>query len=136
MNRMKASAPRSRVALLAGVSALLALSACGDHSGANGDQPVSNTTGTEFALYALSRGRGVPAPTRDAFEKASSFLEEARGRGDISSISKTRIGLEGETRLCVKAKDAATARELQRAVRSIADNVELFNVVEEPCSKK
>jgi hypothetical protein len=51
-------------------------------------------------------------------------------------MSKTRIGLEGETRLCVQAKDAAAARDLQQKVRSIAENVELFNVVEEPCSKK
>ena len=133
---MKASVYLSIFMLSLGISAMLALSACTEHSDANGDQPVADTAGAEFALYALSRGKGVPEPTRDAFEKANTYLEESKQRGEVLSLSKTRIGLEGETRLCVQAKDAAAARDLQQRVRSSAENVELFNVVEEPCSKK
>jgi hypothetical protein len=131
---MKASVYLSIFMLSLGISAMLSLSACGESPDASGDQPV--TAGSEFALYALSRGKGVPEPTRDAFEKANTYLEESKQRGEVLSLSKTRIGLEGETRLCVQAKDAAAARDLQQKVRSIAENVELFNVVEEPCSKK
>jgi len=126
----------SAILLSFGVSVLLVLSACGNSSDANGGQSVAGAAEAEFALYALSRGKGVPEPTRDALENANAFLEEARQRGDVLSLKKTRIGLEGETRICVQAKDAAAARELRRKVQSIAQNVELFNIVEEPCSKK
>ena len=119
-----------------GISAMLALGACSENPDASGDQPIEDPAGAEFALYALSRGKGVPEPTRDVFENANAYLEESRQRGEVLSLRKTRIGLEGETRLCVQAKDAAAARALQQEVRSIAGDVELFNVVEEPCSKK
>ncbi len=111
------------------------LGACGENPDMTGEQPVADKPGAEFALYALSRGKGVPEATRDAFDKANTFLEQSRQRGDVLSLTKTRIGLEGETRLCVQAKDAAAARALQEQVWSIAGEVELFNVVEEPCSK-
>lgn len=133
---MKASFYLSLFMLSLGIFAMLALGACSENPDASGDQPIADTAGAEFALYALSRGKGVPEPTRDAFEKANRYLEESRQRGEVLSLTKTRIGLEGETRLCVQAKDAAAARTLQEEVRSIADDVELFNVVEEPCSKK
>ena len=134
MNGMKASF--SLKLLSFGVSALLMLSACGNNSDANGEPPVADAAGGEFALSALSRGKGVPEPTREALENAIAFLEEARQRGDVMSLKRTRIGLEGETRICVQAKDATVARELRREVQSIAGDVELFNIVEEPCSKK
>ena len=136
MSSVKASLFLSLIVLTFGIFSLLALSACGESSTANGDKHVSETSGAEFALYALSRGKGVPEPTRGALEKANSLLEDARQRGEVLALSKTRIGLEGEMRLCVQAKDAAAARELQRKIRAIAENVELFNIVEEPCSKK
>ena len=135
-SRMKASFYFSLFMLSLGISAMLALSACSDNPDTSGDQPVADTAGAEFALYALSRGKGVPEATRDAFEKANAYLEESRQSGEVLSLRKTRIGLEGETRLCVQAKDAAAARALQEEVRAIARDVELFNIVEEPCSKK
>ena len=111
-----------------GASSLLLLSACGESSDANGDKHVSATSGAEFALYALSRGKGVPAPTRGAFEEAQSLLEDARQSGEVLALTKTRIGLEGEARLCVRARDADAARDLQRKIRAIADNVEGFYI--------
>ena len=126
----------SLILLTVCIPSLLALSACGESSTANGDKHVSETSGSEFALYALSRGKGVPEPTRGALENANSLLEDARQRGEVLALSKTRIGLEGEIRLCVQAKDAGAARDLQRKIRTIAEHVELFNIVEEPCSKK
>ena len=133
---MKASVYLSLIVLSLGVVAMLVLGACSDNPDANGEQPVADTAGSEFALYALSRGKGVPEPTRDALEKATSLLEDAKQDGDVLSLSKTRIGLDGETRLCVQAKDAASARALQEEVWSIAGDADLFDVVEEPCSAR
>ena len=135
-SRMKASFFLSFFVLSLGIFAMLALGACSENPDASGDQPVADTAGAEFALYMLSRGKGVPELTRDAFDKANAYLEESRQRGEVLSLNKTRIGLEGETRLCVQANDPAVARALQEEVWSIAGDVELFNVVEEPCSKK
>ncbi|MGH6628757.1 MAG: hypothetical protein ACREB3_03390, partial [Burkholderiales bacterium] len=118
------------------IFALATLSACGERSNADGEQRGPESSGAEFALYALSRGKGVPEPTRNALERAHTLLEDAKQRGEVVALKQTRIGLEGETRLCVEAKDSAAARKLQREVRAIAEKVELFNVVEEPCSKK
>jgi hypothetical protein len=124
------------IMLTVGVPSLLPLGACGESSDANGNKHVSEKAGAEFVLYALSRGKGVPEPTRDALEKANSLLEDARRRGEVLALSRMRIGLEGETRLCVQARDAAAARDLQRKIRAVTENVELFNIVDEPCSTK
>ena len=116
------------------VIALAAVSACGDSAEASGK--AGAVSKAEFALYALSRGKGVPEPARDALNQAHALIEEAQRRGEVLALRQTRIGLEGETRLCVEARDQAAARKLLREVRAIGRNVDLFNVVEEPCSKK
>lgn len=133
---MKASVYLSALMPALGIFAMLAMSACSENSGTNGNQPVADTEEVEFTVYVLSRGKGVPEPTRVVFENASSFLGEAKQRGEVLSLNETRIGLEGETRLCVEAKDAASARALQDELWSIAGDAELFDVVEEPCSEK
>jgi hypothetical protein len=112
-----------------------AMSACGD-SAASGKPAASGATQSEFALYALSRGKGVPEPARNALEQAHTLLEDARQRGEVVNLTQTRIGLEGETKLCVQAKNPPASRKLQGDVRRIGRGVELFNVVEEPCSRK
>lgn len=124
------------IALSLGFLALAALSACGETSKAKDETRAAETSTAEFALYALSRGKGVPEPTRGAFQRAHTLLEGAKKRGEVKWLKETRIGLEGETRLCVEAKDVAAARTLLRELRVIAENVELFNVVVEPCLKK
>ncbi len=116
------------------VFTLVALSACGDSAQASGKPgPAARP---EFALYALSRGKGVPEPARDALSKAQALVEEARKRGEVLALKEARIGLEGEMRLCVEARDSVVARRLLLEVREIGRNVDLFNVVEESCSRK
>ncbi len=113
---------------------LAAVSGCGKTPEADGERHVSESSTAEFALYALSRGTGVPEPTRSAFQRAREVLTDARERGEVLRLEEQRIGLEGETRLCVQARDIDVARELLRKVRAVTEDVELLNVVEEPCS--
>jgi hypothetical protein len=87
-----------------------------------------------FALYALSRGRGVPEPTRTAWQAAWSLLETARRDGKVVRLEQARIGLEGEMRLCAEFDDPKAAQEMVDRVRMLARDVELLNLVEEPCS--
>jgi hypothetical protein len=124
---------RSSTILLLGGLIPAALSAWSNGVEASG---VPRATRSEFVLYALSRGKGVPEAARDALEKSQTLLEDARQRGEVVKLTQTRLGLEGETKLCVQAKDAPASRKLQGEVRRIGKNVDLFNVVEESCSRK
>ena len=124
------------IVLSLSILALAALSPSGEASGVKDETRAMEKSTTEFAVYALSRGKGVPEPTRGALRKARTLLERAKQRGEVIRLKETRIGLEGETRLCVEAKDVAAARALLRDLRAIAENIELFNVVVEPCLKK
>jgi len=121
------------VVLPLSILALALLSPCGEASGAREETRAAETSTAEFAVYALSRGKGVPERTRGALRRANTLLEGAKRRGEVIRLKEARIGLEGETRLCVEAKDVAAARALLRELRAIAENVELFNVVVEPC---
>jgi hypothetical protein len=85
-------------------------------------------------VSALSRGSGVPAAARDALARVRELFETARGDGRVLQIVETRLGLEGETRLCAVARDAAAAAGLLEEARRAAQGAELFNVVAEPCS--
>ncbi len=118
------------------ILALGAVSSSGEASGVKNDMRAAEKSTAEFAVYALSRGKGVPERTRGALQRARTLLEGAKQRGEVIKLKEARIGLEGETRLCVEAKDVAAARALLRELRTIAENVELFNVVVEPCLKK
>jgi hypothetical protein len=124
------------IVLSLSILALAALSPSGETSGVKDETRAAEKSTAEFAVYALSRGKGVPEPTRGALRKARTLLEGAKQNGKVIRLKETRIGLEGETRLCVEAKDVAAARALLRELRAIAENVELFNVVVEPCLKK
>src|SRR4029453_5070781 len=84
--------------------------------------------------YALSRGQGGPAPTRSAWQAVWTMLEDARREGKVARLQQTRLGLEGEVRLCAEFGDRGQAQELLQRTREIGKGVELLNIVEEPCS--
>jgi len=87
-----------------------------------------------FAVYILSRGTGVPPEARAAQLKVQKLAEADRDRGLTVSIETTRIGIEGERRLCVTYKDSRNgARAFERA-RAIVKGVDLVNLVAEPCT--
>ncbi|MEQ1881000.1 MAG: hypothetical protein ABL878_08515 [Burkholderiales bacterium] len=105
-------------------------------SGTKDKLPAAESAAREIAIYALSRGKGVPEPTRAAYGKARKLIDDSKRRGEVLKVTETRIGLEGEKRLCFEAKDVAAARTLLLELRVSAEGVELFNVVVEPCLKK
>jgi hypothetical protein len=119
-----------------GILALTAPCSLIEASGTKDNLPAAGSAAREIAIYALSRGKGVPEPTRAALGKVRKLLDDAKRRGEVLKITEARIGLEGEKRLCLEAKDAAAARTLLLELRVIAEGVELFNVVVEPCLKK
>jgi hypothetical protein len=96
--------------------------------------PARAQSETGVAVSALSRGSGVPEAARDALARVRALFETARGDGRVLRIVETRIGLEGETRLCAVTRDAAAAQSLLEEAQGAARGAELFNVVAEPCS--
>jgi hypothetical protein len=96
---------------------------------------ASRAAPASFSVYALSRGRGVPDATRSAWQTLWELLETARRDGAATTLLQTRIGLEGEVRLCAEFSDARRAQEMLARAREMATRVELLNVVEEPCSR-
>ena len=89
-----------------------------------------------FALYALSRGQGVPERASAVLAGAERVIADLQARGARISVAKERIGLEGETRLCATFADGSLAEEALARVRRLVAGVDLVNLTEEPCGAK
>ena len=89
-----------------------------------------------FAVYVLSRGSGVPPAARRALEQVQELVDEDRRDGTAVQSRRTRIGLEGETRLCVEYEDTEAAKRALERARATVEDVDLVNLVVEPCDKK
>lgn len=95
--------------------------------------PAQDTQRHGIAITMLSRGKGVPAETRDAYKQIRAMLEEKQATAAVSAMHSKRIGLEGETRLCVEFDDAEQAQAALAQIRKLAKDVDLLNVVETSC---
>ena len=89
-----------------------------------------------ITIDALSRGKGVPAETREAFRQIRALLERQQATAAVTAMQYQRIGLEGESRLCVEFRNASDAQAALAEIRKIATDVDLLNVVEAPCPSK
>jgi len=89
-----------------------------------------------ITIEALSRGKGVPAETREAFKQVRALLERQQATPAIAALQYQRIGLEGESRLCVEFRNASDAQAALAEIRKIAAGADLLNVVEAPCPSK
>jgi hypothetical protein len=89
-----------------------------------------------FSVYALSRGKGVPPRTRETFEEMVRVLKTMEEAGQVVKINKQRIGLEGETRLCVEFSDKDSARQAWLEVKNIGKGIELLDYAIGPCDGK
>jgi hypothetical protein len=85
-----------------------------------------------LAVYALSRGKGVPEATRRAFGEIKAKLQSLHDSAAVVELKEQLIGIEGETRLCAVFVDPRAAREeYQRLARY--QSVDLLNIVLESC---
>lgn len=93
-------------------------------------------TSRGFTVLVLSRGSGVPKSTEEGFVKIMALLHEARQAGNNIQIAADKIGLEGETRLCVDFTDQDLGGRLFTQVNELIQGLELINIIKEPCSVK
>jgi hypothetical protein len=77
----------------------------------------------------------VPKEARDALARVRAFVEADRGRGVGVTVQTTRIGLEGETRLCAEYAEPAEWARAYARVLALVEGVDLVRVVGEPCQK-
>jgi hypothetical protein len=89
-----------------------------------------------LTIEALSRGKGVPAETRAAFKQIRALLEQQQATTAVAAMRYQRIGIEGESRLCVEFRNASDAQTALTEIRKIAAGADLLNVVETPCPSK
>jgi len=118
--------------------------ACSQNHETTRGEPSSATAGAEgeeatdsvrsFAVYALSRGKGVPDEAREVLSRIQALVEADRERGVAVRVERTRLGIEGETRLCATYEDAAAASATFRRAAALSKGVDLINLVAEPCS--
>jgi hypothetical protein len=96
-------------------------------SGASGDH-------MSFSLYVLSRGSGVPESASQALQRFRDLLKTYENEGVSVRTSETRIGLEGERRICAEFEEKDAADEAWRRAETIVAGVDLVNLKAEPCS--
>lgn len=116
--------------------ALLATTLLGVGSGMDqAPTPTPAVPFTSFAVFALSRGKGVPPAAREVIRKVTEIVDAEKRRGVRVEVRRTRIGLEGETKLCVEYEQAADAVAAHGQVEKLAKDVDLVNLVAGPCSE-
>jgi hypothetical protein len=87
-----------------------------------------------FSIYLLSRGTGVPEVGLKALQQVRELLETLAEEGRTVRMKETRIGLEGERRLCAEFDREEAADEAWRRAQEIVAGVDLVNLKAEPCS--
>jgi hypothetical protein len=87
-----------------------------------------------FAIYTLSRGTGVPPAAREALEQVTNLVESDRKRGVRVTVETTRIGLEGEKRMCVEYENPTDGARAWERASAIVKGVDLVNLKAEPCA--
>ena len=87
-----------------------------------------------FQLSILSRGSGVPAAAKEAAQQVQKLVDADRARGIRVTVETTRIGIEGERRMCVTYQNAREGGRMFERVRALVKGVDLVNLVEGPCT--
>ena len=84
-------------------------------------------------VTTLSRGNGVPAESRAALKRIRALLEAGQATAAVTDLQTQRIGLEGESRLCIEFRNATEARPLLSEMHRLAAGIDLLDITETPC---
>jgi hypothetical protein len=86
-----------------------------------------------FAFYALSRGKGLSEEGRKVLEDFRELLRGMKAEGQVVEVSDSRIGLEGETRICAKFASSDLAEKVWMQMRRLSVGVDLVQLKAEKC---
>ena len=76
----------------------------------------------------------MPPEAQEALRQVREMVEADQKQGMNVSVETTRIGIEGETRLCVEYKDSGEGARAYKRAEAIVRGVDLVNLVAEPCA--
>jgi hypothetical protein len=88
-----------------------------------------------FALYVLSRGKGVPDEAWETLGQVRALAETDREKGIAVTIQEKRIGLEGERRLCIEYEEEGNARRTYDRAKALVGGVDLARLEIEACAE-
>ena len=77
----------------------------------------------------------MPPEAREALNKVRKDVEGDQQRGIEVTMHTTRMGIEGETRICAEYKDGDAGGRAYERARVTVKGVDLVNLVAEPCEK-
>jgi hypothetical protein len=86
-----------------------------------------------FALYALSRGRGLSERGQRAIADFRELLRNMKAEGQVIEVSDTRIGIEGETRICVSFTSPELAGKVWMQMQRSLVAADLVQLKPEKC---
>ena len=86
-----------------------------------------------FALYVLSRGNGVSEGGRKALADFRKLLGSMQAKGEVVEVSDTRIGIEGETRMCARFASAESAAKAWMDMQRSLTDADLVQLKAEKC---
>ena len=89
---------------------------------------------TDVAVYALSRGQGVPVAARQALRAARALFAKWGAEGRVLDLIGTPFGFEGDTRLCARFATPVDASRAFEELGGLGRGVDLFQVKAEPCA--
>ena len=106
-----------------------------NHAGIHADEQLKKGfQGRSFSLYVLSRGKGIPDDTWRVLEKMRAMFASLHAEKQVVRVHETRIGLEGERRLCAEFINEAAAQAAWCRAKAIVARVDLVNIEIEPCA--
>jgi hypothetical protein len=101
------------------------------------DFPEEKLAGLKsFAVYALSRGSGVPEAASQLIVELRSLYQTNGTQREVSRYVEDRIGLEGETRVCLEFDTANAAQIAWKEVRVLIGEKELIDLRAEECTAR
>jgi hypothetical protein len=86
-----------------------------------------------FALYALSRGSGLSERGQRVLTEFRDLLSRMKAEGKVIQISDTRIGIEGETRICAKFSTGELAAQVWMITAMSIRGADLVQLKAEGC---
>jgi hypothetical protein len=86
-----------------------------------------------FALYALSRGRGLSESGQRAIAEFRELLSNLKAEGHLIEVSDTRIGIEGETRICASFTNRELAGKVWMQMQRSLVGADLVQLKAEKC---
>ncbi len=98
-----------------------------------GKKPLTLDQTHSFAVYTLSRGAGVPEEALKALFEFEAEAKKMHETGAVLAVSKKRLGLEGEMKVCCKFKSAAEAKKAWSDITKKINGVDLIRLAVESC---